>query len=308
MRILLNLAVVAALLSFRRPMTLARRSAPGGLVLMISIAAGACADGPIVIVDDFPLPEDRTTVSLTPRDMTTHARRQIGWDESAQTVVAGSVVLEVALHNYARSPTDAEVERMLARTEFTTWPEAEQLEYEVERGSTGRQRTVLTLVPAERLEDGWYALRVLEDPGLAASDDFGRGLLSRFRVGSCPLLLSVEAYSVGSGVRLILSEVLDRAVLVEIDVLSLDGSSRCMPGFSDEGVLSPGAKLNYSCDFNATREGLKIEVPRSSPIAIPSDGEIRAEEFVDGAGGPNSQPKFYLAVPSETDEMPECRQ
>lgn len=49
-------------------------------------------------------------------------------------------------------------------------------------------------------------------------------------------------------------------------------------------------------------------LPLGHVTRSPADREIRAEEFVDGSGGPNSQPKFYLAIPSETDEMSECRQ
>ncbi len=276
----------------------------GLLVLMVSLAGTAC-DSP-EIIDIFPMPEDRTSVSVSPRDMDTAVPRQLLFDDDLGTVVQGPVLLEVVLYNTARPPTDAEVEDVLARTELTTWPEAAQLDYEVEsQRGTSQSRRVITLVSTDPLEDGWHALRVRQDPRQTSSDGFGEGALSRFHVETCPLLLRVEAF--GDDARLGISEALPFATFRGVTVSSLDGRSECRPGFSLEGPpgFSPGDDVNYTCDFEVAREGLKIEAEPSNVLAVPSKGEIPPEAF---EGGERTFPQTYNAVPSEMDPMPECPQ
>ncbi len=56
----------------------------GLLVLLVSLAGTAC-DSP-EIIDIFPMPEDRTSVSVSPRDMDTAVSRQLLFDEDLGTV------------------------------------------------------------------------------------------------------------------------------------------------------------------------------------------------------------------------------
>lgn len=274
------------------------------LILMVSLAGAACSDP--TIADYSPMPEDRTSVSVSPRDLDTGVPRQLAFDEDLGTVVEGPVLLEVALYNDARPPNDAEVVDVLARMELTTWPEARELDYEIEseRGTT-QNRRVITLVSTDSLEEGWHALRVRQDPGRTSSDDLGDGTLARFHVGSCPLLLRVEAF--GEDVRLGISEPLPYAAFQNVTVATLDGRIECRPRFSLEGPpgFSPGDDVNYTCGFDVAREGLKIEVAPSNVLAVLSNGEIPPEAF---EGDPQKVPQTYNAAPSEAEPMPECPQ
>lgn len=270
--------------------------------MSITLAATACSDSNIV--EDFQLPEDRTSVWLSPRDMDTAVRRQLLFDEALGAVIEGPVLLEVALYNAARPSSDAEVEDVLARTELTTWPGGKQLDYEVqeERGTT-QSRRVVTLVSTEPLEEGWHALRVKQASNPTSSDALGEGVLARFHVGSCPLLLRVDAFGERAGLGI--SEALPFDVFRGIAVSSLDGRFECRPGFSLEGRpgFSPGDDVDYACDFGVAREGLKIEVTPTNALTVPPRGEIPPGAF---EGDPYKLPQTYNAVPTETDPMPSC--
>lgn len=251
---------------------------------------------------------DFTSVSLSPKDMATHAPRRIVWDDAERKAVAGHVDLQVRFHNHARPPSDEEIEETLSRTELLRWPEAESIEFKIER-SRMRTRTTSTvaIIPAEDLPNGWYALRIAEASGSVAEDtdpqSLGRGRLSRFHVGSCPLVLGIESLGDSGRTRLLLSETLNSASLESLGIASLDGTQNCVPRFSVSGPLSPGKRLDFDCDFEPAATGAKVTRDPSSPVLVPERAEFLPEDFRESKDRIKTT-QFELAA---AEPMPNCK-
>lgn len=267
--------------------------------LGVEAGSDACLSPP-----DLP---DLTVVWASPTDMSTHVPRELRWDHAADMAVLGQVQIEIRFQNYTRAPSREEIEDVLSRTELLTWPDEETFGYFAERArSRGRGSAVVKLRPENALQDGWYGLRIAERTGFveegADAHDLGRGQLSRFHVGSCPLVVGVESLGDSGTTRVILSEVLDASSLRSLGLVSPDGVRNCLPRFSTDGLLSPGKKLDFDCDFAPTETGVRIVRDGSSGIVLPKGPRIEADDFRET----NGSIKRSRLTPSLTEAMPDC--
>ena len=254
-------------------------------------------------------PPDFTSVSVLPRDMVTDAPRRLVWDDAAQEMNAGRVDLKIRFHNYARPPSDEEIAEVVSRTELLTWPEAEPIAFETEVAKRRNQDSVtLEIIPTEDLPNGWYALRIAEREGFVAEGADqrwapGRGRLSRFHVGSCPLVLGIETSASSGRTSVVLSETLESSSLRSFGIGSLDGTRNCIPRFSTGGPLGPGKKLDFDCDFEPAANGAKVIRDPSSPIILPKGRDFRPEDFRESKG----RIKTNRLALSPAEAMPDCK-
>ncbi len=246
-------------------------------------------------------PPDVTAVWISPEDMVTHARRLLEWDNAERKPVTGPVDLQIRFHNYARPLGEEEIEEVLSRIELLTWPEAKPIAFATEvTGPRNRTSSTVTILPAEDLQDGWYAVKIAERRGFVTEGAKrwapGRGQLSRFHVGSCPLILGIESSADSGRTRLFLSETLERSALESLSIASLDGAHSCIRRFSTGGPLSPGKELDFDCDFGPAARGVRVILDPSSPIILPED--------VTESRGIIKKNRFAL---SPAEPMPDCK-
>jgi len=253
--------------------------------------------------------QDVTHVWVSPRDMTTHVGRELYWDDATHEVAFGQADLEIRFHNPARAPSQSEIEDVLSRTELLAWPAGETIPYVAEPTTSRGRGSATVKVRSDRvLEDGWYALRIAGRAAFVADEtntsdrELGQDQISRFHVGSCPLVLGVESLGDSGITRVVLSEILDASSLRSLGLVSPDGVRTCRPRFSTDGLLSPGKKLDFECDFAPTEMGVRIVRDGSSGIVLPKGPRIGAAAFRETRGSL----KTSRLAPSFTEAMPDC--
>lgn len=219
--------------------------------------------------------------------------------------------LGIGLHNPERAIESDEAQTAAESAELVRWPGGslipakveveEQDPYESVRQSNVHRARVRVL-PDEPLKPGWYALTTGPD-----------GLVSRFHVGSCPILIGLSWCDGMDGLAVVFSEPVARDA--DVHVLSEANGKKCShdPLRFENRTQNRSMRRYVRCDLDPrkdvarvqvgnvpARAGKKLRVPASSRAYGVSALDIRPQNYT--KVGRCSHARVPLKAP-----LPRCR-
>lgn len=166
--------------------------------------------------------------------------------------------LGIGLHNRHRAIKPGEVKQVADSAQLVRWPEGSVIPSKVE--VQGRKldpaeqagmdyRSRVGVVPGAPLEPGWYALTT--GPG---------GLVSRFHVGSCPILIGLSWCDGIDGMAVVFSEPVSKNA--DVEVFSEAKGKKCEHRSlaRENRTQSKSMRRYVRCDLDPEKETARIEV------------------------------------------------
>ncbi len=163
---------------------------------------------------------------LDPREITAavNSARLVRWPEGS--VVPSEVEVEVSnlepqLRNLGAHPTEA----------------------------SGTNRARAKVVPTEPLRPGWYAL-----------EGGPNGPISRFHVGSCPVVVGLSTCDGMDGVAVVFSELVSQDADVRVLLLGNGRTCQHNPQRFENRRQTRSMRRYFTCDVDATNEAVRVRV------------------------------------------------
>lgn len=167
--------------------------------------------------------------------------------------------LRIGLLNPDRVLEPTEIQKAADTVQLLRWPEGSVVpsKAEIERTELGANlsdarrtnRTSIDVVPTENLEPGWYALRAGTDR-----------LVSRFHVGSCPIVVGLSSCEGMDGLAVVFSEPVGKDA--DVQVISVDDAKRCSHDAErfENRNQSKSMRRYVSCNLDATKDAVRVRV------------------------------------------------